>query len=105
MKKLAIATITAAVLALVMAGATLWRTRNASSSEQPGAQQIEVPDASNKTFLVAGQAVRRINLKLKLVKAPSATVAESMIISQNPAAGTKVPTGTEVELLVSSGPP
>ena len=105
MKKLAIAAITAAVLAMVMSGAALWRTRHLPSSGQPGSGQVEVPDATNKSALTVGHALTAINLKVKVVKTPSETVAKAMVISQNPAPGTTVPTGSEIELTVSTGPP
>jgi beta-lactam-binding protein with PASTA domain len=105
MKKLAIAAITAALLAAVMSGAALWRTRHLSSSEPSGSVQVDVPDGTNKSVYAAGQALNGVKLKFKVVRAPSATVAKQVVISQTPAAGTKVMEGSEVELTVSNGPP
>jgi hypothetical protein len=109
MRKLATAAILAAALAMVMSGAALWRTRHLSSSKNnstvSNGSEVAVPDATNKIAYVAGAEMSQLKLKYKLTRTPSATVAKSMVISQNPAPGTKVPPGTQVELTVSSGPP
>ena len=54
---------------------------------------------------MAGKALTDVQLKFKVVRTPSTTVAKRTVISQNPAPGTTVPAGTVVELTVSSGPP
>jgi len=116
MKKLAIAAIVAAALAVVTSGAALWRTRDLSkpsngttaSTGEPSTasgEPVAVPDTTNKNFFGAGQDLSAVGLKFKVVRTPSATVAKSIVISQNPAPGTTVPAGTEVELTVSNGSP
>ena len=73
-------------------------------STESGAGQVTVPDMVNKNVFEAGAALATIKLKYKVVKVPSATVAKALVISQNPAAGTVVPLGTEIELTASTGP-
>jgi beta-lactam-binding protein with PASTA domain len=117
MKKLAIAAIVVAALAVVTSGAALWRTRDLSkppetnsttSSEAPSttaAPLVDVPDTTTKNAFGAAQALTDLQLHYKIVRTASATVPEKGVISQNPAPGTQVPAGTVVELTVSSGPP
>jgi len=114
MKKLAIAAIVVAALAVVTSSAALWRTRNLSNSHSnttpstaPSTSQgplIDVPDAVNQTGAAAAFALTAIDLKSKVVRAASDTIPERTVISQTPAPGTKVPAGTVVELTISSGP-
>jgi len=111
MRKVAIATIVLGGLAIVMSGATLWRTRHApskapaviSTSPEPGS--VAVPDGTNKSAYVAGQALTDSDLKFKLVRTSSTTVAKAIVISQDPAPGAFVAPGTVVTLTVSTGPP
>jgi eukaryotic-like serine/threonine-protein kinase len=117
MKKLAIAAIVVAALAVVTSGAALWRTRDLSkspetnsttSSSEPSTTAVplvDVPDTTNKNAFGAVAALTDLQLHYKIVRTPSATVPERTVMSQTPAPGTQVPPGTLVELTVSSGPP
>jgi serine/threonine-protein kinase len=112
MRKLATAAIVAAVLAMVLSGAALWRTRHLSSSKSnpgvsptnPAAEQVAVPDVTNKNSFEASLNLSAAKLSYRMVKAPSATVAKNFVISEDPAAGTMVPAGTEIQLTTSTGP-
>jgi hypothetical protein len=109
MRKLAIAAIVAAALATATSGAALWRTRHLSTSSTdntplPASALVDVPDATNQNVLVVGKTLTDLNLKFQLVKTPSPTVAKSIVISQNPAPGTKMPVDNAVQLTVSDGP-
>jgi len=108
MRKLAIAAIVAAALATATSGAALWRTRHLSKSTEntpvPTSALVDVPDTTNQNVLLAGKTLSDLNLKFQLVKTPSPTVAKSIVISQNPAPGTKMPVDNAVQLTVSDGP-
>jgi len=113
MKKLAVAAIVAAVLAIGTSGAALYRTRhlsssktNPTSSEVPtsSAQLIEVPDMTNVPVFQAGATLTAVQLKFTTTRAPSDIVVLNSVISQTPAPATTVPAGTVVQLTVSSGP-
>ncbi len=110
MRKLAIAAIVAAALATATSGAALWRTRHLSTSSTENTPiptirpLVDVPDATNQNVLRAGETLTDLNLKFQLVKTPSPTVAKSIVISQNPAPGTKMPVDNAVQLTVSDGP-
>ncbi len=124
MKKLSIVAIVAAVLSVGLSGVALYRTKDASSKSStpaatakptakgkgkattttaPGAN-VTVPTATGSVF-IAGKAIQDLKLKIKVSQSPSASVPKGSVIAQDPAPGTKVPTGTEVKLTVSSGPP
>ena len=113
MKKLAIAAIVAAVTgdrdergcAVADAGPLeVVEAAGTTPSRHRGSPLVDVPDATNKSALAVGKALTD-QAEVQDGQTPSATVAKSIVISQNPAPGTKVPAGTEVELTVSSGPP
>jgi beta-lactam-binding protein with PASTA domain len=115
MRKLATATILAAVLAMAMSGAALYKTRHLSSSKKDSnttstvssdlpADQVVVPDATNKSAFAAGAALSNLKLKYTVTRTQSATVQKSMVISQSPVAGTTVAPGTSIALTVSNGP-
>lgn len=116
MKKLAVAAIVAAVLAMGTSGAALYRTRHLSSSNTTptssipsqvptsNAGLVEVPDTTNQTVYGAAGLLSLLGLKSSITRAPSNEVTANSVISQNPVPGLQVPPGTVVELTVSSGP-
>jgi hypothetical protein len=68
--------------------------------------QVAVPSVVNMTQPNATLALTTAGLVVGTVtNASSATVAAGSVISQTPAAGTNVPPGSSVNLVVSSGPP
>ena len=71
-----------------------------------GKPQATVPDLTNLTQADATNALTSAGLKLGTVTAePSATVPAGSVISQDPAAGTKVDKGSSVSIVVSTGSP
>ena len=116
MKKLSIAALVVAGLAVLMSGAALWRTRDISSKKstttaaaKPTATTapalVSVPNATTKNAYTVGADLRKMKLKFKVVTSASVTIGKNRVMAQNPAPGTKVPVGTEIELTVSTGPP
>jgi beta-lactam-binding protein with PASTA domain/tRNA A-37 threonylcarbamoyl transferase component Bud32 len=71
-----------------------------------GVSGVEVPDLTGFTVAEASSALEAAELGLgEQYYAPSSTVPEGRIISQEPYAGTEVEPGTEVSVTVSSGQP
>jgi beta-lactam-binding protein with PASTA domain len=71
-----------------------------------GPPPVAVPNVVGLTQAAAGTALTAATLTTGAVtQATSATVPAGSVISQNPIAGTLVPPGTGVALVVSSGPP
>src|SRR3954447_16023734 len=114
MRKLSIAAIVVASLAVVLSGAALWRTRDiqtgkGTSTSTPAKAStapalVSVPNEVLKHAMVAGAELGKLKLKFKVTMAPSVSTPKQKVMSQNPAPGTKVPVGSEVQLTVSSGP-
>jgi hypothetical protein len=70
-----------------------------------GAAQVSVPNVVNTTQAAATTAITGAGLALgTITNTASSTVAKGSVISQNPAAGVSVSTGSSVSLAVSSGP-
>jgi serine/threonine-protein kinase len=70
-----------------------------------GPPPIVVPDLIGKTEADAAQMVSKKNLLLtSTTTRPSATVAKGTVLEQKPAKGTKVPKGTKIQIVLSSGP-
>ncbi len=69
------------------------------------AEQVAVPDVSNYTEQAARNRLSQDGLEVGTVsQEASSTVAAGKVIRTNPAKGTKVDEGTEVDLVLSSGP-
>jgi beta-lactam-binding protein with PASTA domain/glucose/arabinose dehydrogenase len=67
---------------------------------------VTVPDVVGQTRQTATNTIIASGLVVgPITNAFSSTISIGLIISENPAAGTSVPTGSTVYLIVSSGPP
>jgi hypothetical protein len=64
-----------------------------------------VPSVDGQAITVAGQALTRAGFEVRKRSRPDATVRAGLVISQQPAAGTRRNRGTLVTMVVSSGPP
>jgi serine/threonine-protein kinase len=85
-----------AVLLLVLPGAL---------NRPPAVQRVAVPDVVGRTLTEAQAAITRAGLKVgSPTERPSDTVADGSVISVDPTQGVQVPRGTQVELVVSTGP-
>ena len=70
-----------------------------------GPAPVKLPDLTGKTLAVASAALTKLGMKVTSTEDYSKTVAKGAVISSNPKAGTAVPKGTPVALVVSKGPP
>ena len=69
-----------------------------------GQQQVLMPKLEGLTEQDATGAIESANLVLgSITQADSATVAQNMVISSDPAANQNVPAGTVVNLVISTG--
>jgi len=85
-----------AVLLLVLPGAV---------KRPPAVQRVAVPDVVGRTLTEAQAAITRAGLTAGTpTERPSDTVADGSVISIDPTQGASVPRGTQVELVVSTGP-
>jgi serine/threonine-protein kinase len=65
---------------------------------------VAVPDVSGQDVFTANNNLVAAGLQGQAVSQASDTVAKGLVISTNPGAGTQVPKGTTVQVLVSTGP-
>ena len=78
----------------------------ASSQVTVGSAEAAVPNVVGQTQAAATTAITNAGLVLATVASQSSsTVPSGSVISENPAAGTRVNAGSDVNLVVSSGPP
>jgi len=71
-------------------------------SSGPG--DVSVPDVINQPEGVASNRLGQAGFSVNIVRQSSATVTSGNVISTNPAAGTKAAKGSQVTMVVSSGP-
>lgn len=89
------------VLALIIAAAAgYFATRPFSP-----APRIKVDNYVGMTDVQAQQTITNAGLNYKISRAPSATVPNNHVVSQDPAADTAVEKGASIALVVSSGKP
>jgi serine/threonine-protein kinase len=87
----------AAVVAMVLAGQSLF------GGQDPGAQRVSVPAVIDLPVATAEARIRAADLVPEVQEVPS-TKEEGTVVEQNPQADESVPTGSKVTLSVSSGP-
>jgi beta-lactam-binding protein with PASTA domain len=108
---LAIVALVVGVVALVVSGIALWKANDTPKTKAPTGitttpsnGQVALPNLAGKQGIAAASILKKANLKFTVVQATSPTVAKGLVISQKPAAGTKVPAGSSVQVTVSKGP-
>jgi beta-lactam-binding protein with PASTA domain/tRNA A-37 threonylcarbamoyl transferase component Bud32 len=67
--------------------------------------QYSVPNVVGMPLNAAEQQIHKSHLTFRVVRQPSASTTKGHVISTRPAAGSSEPKGTQVTLVVSSGPP
>jgi hypothetical protein len=71
----------------------------------PAAKSVIVPDVVGSEAMPAAIHLQKKELGVTIVRSPSVAVPERIVIEQDPAAGTEVPSGTVIELTISTGAP
>jgi beta-lactam-binding protein with PASTA domain len=75
-------------------------------SSGPQVRMVQVPNLAGSPMASAENTLHRYGLALgEVVQAPSATVRDNHVITQDPPAGSTAPAGSVVNLVVSSGSP
>ncbi len=70
-----------------------------------GARSVEVPDVTSIDLDSAKQALAEVGLRAgRIERAPSSILARNAVLSQCPKPGRRIPEGSTVDLLISSGP-
>jgi hypothetical protein len=83
------------------------RTRSASPSPTPSASQVAevtIPSLRNDTEQAATARLRQLGLTVVIQRRSDPTVEPGRVIDTNPGAGSSVPAGSTVTLIVSSAP-
>jgi PASTA domain len=112
---LTVGTVTQASSATVASGSVISQTPASGTSAASGASvalvvssgpaPVAVPNVVGNTQAAATTAITGAGLKVgTLTQATSATVVAGEVVSENPAAGTSVTSGTAVALVISTGP-
>ena len=70
-----------------------------------GPAAVQVPTVVGSTRASAEHQLHLQNFKVKVTFAPSTTVHKHQVVSSTPAPGSRVPPGSTVVLVVSTGPP
>jgi serine/threonine-protein kinase len=68
------------------------------------APAVPVPDVSGQSPAAAGATLGQAGFQVTQASTPSDTVPSGQVVGTNPPAGTPLPKGTQVTLLISSGP-
>jgi serine/threonine-protein kinase len=92
------------VLALVLLGLIGWLAVTWFGNQQPDVKMVAVPSIVNLQESQANQALATSNLRGEKSSAPSTTVAEGRVISQDPKAGGQVAEQSVIRFVVSTGP-
>jgi serine/threonine-protein kinase len=87
------------------ANATVDKGSTVTLTVSRGVQQVTVPNVLNFTESDATQALQSAGFDVATDQAASSTVQEGNVISQSPSANKKVDKGTQVTIVVSTGPP
>jgi beta-lactam-binding protein with PASTA domain len=115
-KRLAVVALIVAIVALLVSVAALWTawdngdstgTRNISVSRSTTTTipLVTTPSQAGKNVMVAGSDLQKVGLGFTIVYAPSVTTPRDRVISQHPVETTRVPKGTVITLVASSGTP
>lgn len=70
-----------------------------------GPEPIQLADLTNRRVAAATGSLEERGLVVEVIERFSEKIEQGRVIGQSPAAGTTIPSGSTVELLVSKGPP
>lgn len=87
----------------VAAGSKVDKGSQVKLTVSSGSEGVEVPEISGQTFDNASTALTQAGFLVNKAEDYSDTVAEGLVISQNPAGGAKAPKGSVITVTVSLG--
>ncbi len=87
------------------AGTTTDKGANVTLTVSRGVAQVTVPNVINLSEGEARRQIEGAGFVVSVDNAPSATIANGTVISQDPGANRKADKGSKVTIVVSSGPP
>jgi serine/threonine-protein kinase len=93
----------AILLLLLLAGIGLY-AYNQANQPPPAPAQVEVPDVTGQDAVAAQRTLERDGFTVQTQERADGDVEEGNVVSQDPEGGTEVDKGTEVTLVVSTGP-
>ena len=98
-------TIAAAVLLLlaVVAGGTIWATSDGGGFSQT--QEVTIPEVAQRPVGEVVQELTALGLVPVEHPQPDPQIPQGLVVSSDPIAGKRLPVGTEIHLVVSSGKP
>ncbi len=94
----------AAIMAVIIVATLVWVFTLAPQQLVGANAAVQIPNVTGQTFKVGGQKLLDANLKVTRLDQSSDKVPADQIISIDPAAGTPVTPGYNVQVTVSSGP-
>ncbi len=93
----------AILLLLLLAGIGIY-AYNQANQPPPAPTQVEVPDVTGQDAVAAQRTLERDGFTVQTQERADGDVEEGNVVSQDPEGGTEVDKGTEVTLVVSTGP-
>lgn len=75
-----------------------------SLSVSTGVEQVTVPDVKGQSQGDATTALKKAGFTVKAASKPNSTVTKGTVYDQTPAGGTPAPKGSQITIMVSSGP-
>ncbi len=94
----------ATIMAIIIVATLVWVFTLAPQQLVGAGAAVDIPKVTGQTWKVGGKTLLDAGLKVSKVDQASDTVPADQIISLDPAAGTRVTPGFEVQVYVSSGP-
>ncbi|MFB9955442.1 Stk1 family PASTA domain-containing Ser/Thr kinase [Cellulomonas denverensis] len=94
--------ITLSIVGVLAVAGLIWVLLQGNESDQP--PQVTIPAVAGEAEADATTELQDLNLEVRRVDEPSATVAAGMVTRTDPAEGTSVDEGSTVSLYVSTGP-
>lgn len=93
------------IMAVIIVATLVWVFTLAPQQLVGASAGVQIPNVSGQTFADGNAKLLKAGLKVTRLDTASDTVPADQIISIDPRAGTKVQSGFDVQVTVSSGPP
>ena len=96
----------AALLVLaVIAGASIWATSDRRGGETVQVQEVTIPEVAQRPAQEVVDELTAMGLEPIQDPRPDPQVPEGLVVSSDPIAGKRLPVGSEIRLVVSTGKP